>query len=427
MRVRTVRRGAALISALTVGALVLAGCAADTRVDVDAPPQVQGPLPEQTVTQLTAAMTDAMTATGSSGAIVGVWVPWSGTWVTGLGTQSPTDTTPVTTDQTFRVGDVTREMVCDALYAVAADGTVSLRDSVTKYVGGAPDLKDVTLLDLCNGTAGTGSFQQVLQPMWLANPKRVWNPREIAGFGLGQPRSGPAGQAWRDSDAGYVLLGLALSRATGLSASQLLEKSVFTPLSLEDTRLPAGDGQWAQKVDALRGNVSVKDSEGVWTCSEPLDATSVSTSTGFTDSGVVSTIHDLGRYAQALALGSLAKDDAAAKARWKDPKAPGSTSWLTTTGGAYTAGSLIGQYGSVPGYLTAAFADPGTGMTVAVVLNNSAVSGSYIAYLAWELAAIASKAPAAAGKTAPQFGLPWTAEQYHDAIQKGAICTAKPA
>ena len=38
------------------------------------------------------------------------------------------------------------------------------------------------------------------------------------------------------------------------------------------------------------------------------------------------------------------------------------------------------------------------------------------ASLAWELAAIASKAPAAAGETAPEAGLPWTAQQYHDAI-----------
>ena len=38
------------------------------------------------------------------------------------------------------------------------------------------------------------------------------------------------------------------------------------------------------------------------------------------------------------------------------------------------------------------------------------------AYLAWELAAIASKAPAADGDTAPDAGLPWTAQQYHDTI-----------
>ncbi len=45
-----------------------------------------------------------------------------------------------------------------------------------------------------------------------------------------------------------------------------------------------------------------------------------------------------------------------------------------------------------------------------------------IAYLAWELAAIASKAPAAPGRENPEAGLPWTAQQFHDQIAAAAIC-----
>jgi D-alanyl-D-alanine carboxypeptidase len=90
------------------------------------------------------------------------------------------------------------------------------------------------------------------------------------------------------------------------------------------------------------------------------------------------------------------------------------------------AGPLIGQFGKVPGYITAAFSDPGSGLTVAVVLNNSAADGSVGGYLAWQLAAIASKAPAADGQEMPEAGLPWTQEQYRDAIAAAAVC-APPA
>ena len=41
-------------------------------------------------------------------------------------------------------------------------------------------------------------------------------------YGLGQPRSGEPGTVYRESDAGYVLLGVALERATGRSAEELL-------------------------------------------------------------------------------------------------------------------------------------------------------------------------------------------------------------
>ncbi len=413
------RRAVAVLGALAVSALALTACAPDPSVEIPAPSQVQGPLPEPTLTELQTAVSDAMAATGSSGAIVGVWVPWSGTWVTGLGTVSPTSETPVTTDMTFRVGDVTRAMTCDALYAAVDDGLVALDDPVSKYVSGIPDL-EVTLLQLCNSSAGIGSYQGRLQPLWLSNPTRVWNPRELAAYGLGQERT-EAGAAWRDSDASYVLLGLALERATGKTASELLAEDVFEPLGLEDTVLPGGSGKWAGR-GALPGNLAVKDDEGVLNCAEPITVTDVSTTTGFTDSGVVSTIDDLGRYMQALAVGALAEEGSAAQDRWSDPKQIGGTSWFTYTGGAFQAGSLVGQYGGVPGYLTGAFADPGTGLTVAVVLNNSAASSATPAYLLWELAAIASKAPAAAGQTAPEFGLPWTAEQYHEVIAKAAIC-----
>jgi len=63
-------------------------------------------------------------------------------------------------------------------------------------------------------------------------------------------------------------------------------------------------------------------------------------------------------------------------------------------------------------------------MSVAVVLNNSAADTHIGAWLAWELAAIVSKAPAAAGQTMPQAGLPWTAQQMHDQIAAKAICSA---
>jgi len=407
-------------------AIGVSACAPDRIADLGAPPQVDAKLADATRTELEKAVTDAMAATGSSGAIVGVWVPWSGTWVTGLGTQKPGGGAPVAADMTFRVGDVTRAMVCDALYRAAAHGEVELDDSVTAYVSGVPDLKSVTLLQLCDGTSGIGSYQGQIQPMWLTNPARVWDPRELASFGLGLGMTSEPGAAYRDSDAGYVLLGLALTRATGKSASELLADDVFRPLGLDSTSLPDGDGQWASGRTALQGGMSLPGAGGALDCAAPASMTGLSTSTGYTDSGVVSTIGDLGRYTQALAVGALTRGEEVAKNRWANPLAPSpkSVQWFTTTGGAYQAGSLIGQYGAVPGYLTAAFADPKTGLTVAVVLNNSAAGASVVAYLAWELAAIASKAPAAAGQKAPEFGLPWTAEQYHTAIQSAAVCSA---
>jgi len=422
-------RVVAAFAAAVVLAIGLAGCAIPEEVTVELPPQVDRALPEETVQQLQAAAEHAMAAAGASGAIVGVWAPWSGSWIAGLGTQSPTDGAEVTAEMRFRAARLTRPMVCDVLFDVAAAGTVSLDDSVSGYVSGFPDLSNVTLRQLCDGTSGIGSYGDTLTPLWLTNPTRRWDPRELASYGVGQAQDVQPGTAFVNSDAGYVLLGLALERATNSSLSALIAEHVASPLGLDATALPsASTTAVADGVPVLRGHHSLPGEDGELNCTDPLDITELSPSVGYADAGIVSDIDDVGRYAQALARSALDPEEID---RFDDPKPmyDGAPTWYSADGGAVLAGPLIGQFGSVPGYAVSAWSDPNSGLTVAVVLNNSATSGNIAAYLGWELAAIASKAPPASGESLPEAGLPWTAEQYHGTIAQAAVCpvpTAEP-
>lgn len=426
MHLHSSRRWRAAAAGIAAFALVLVGCSADGSFSYTPPDQVEQALPEDTTAQLQAAVDNAIAKTGATGAIVGVWVPWSGTWVTGLGTQSVEDQTEVTTDMSFRIADTTRMMTCDVLYGLADEGVVELDAPVPDYVSGVPQLEDITLLDLCNGTSGVGSSEATVRSMWFNTPAREWGPLELASFGLGQDPVAPH-TTYRESDSGYLLLGLALERVTGKSASELINEYVASPLDLTGTSLPGRTAAPPSEENSLAGNY-LPAIEGGYNCTAPIDITTLSASTGFTDSGVVSTIDDLGRYVQATARQAL-REEGATPDRFGAPLpvSGSSESWYQATGGAYMVGPLIGQHGWTPGYATAAYSDPETGFTVALVLNNSTAGGGVAAYLAWELAAIASKAPAAGGQTAPEFGLPFTAEQYHQTISDLAICATPPA
>ncbi|MBU4466427.1 MAG: beta-lactamase family protein, partial [Actinobacteria bacterium] len=220
------------------------------------------------------------------------------------------------------------------------------------------------------------------------------------------------------------LLGLVLERASGKKIAELLNDEVFAPLGMGATALPStAPAAPATTGTALKGFQSTKGADGVMNCTDPLKMTTMSSSVGSSAAGVVSDIQDVRTYVQALATKALMPENTQ---RFSNPVPvyDGAPAWLTTAGGAIQAGSLVGQFGAVPGYITAAFADPTTGLTVAVVLNNSAIGSSAAAALAWELAAIASKAPAASGQTAPAAGLPWTAQQFHDQITATAVCSA---
>lgn len=424
IRTRRTRRSAAAAASVLVVGLALAGCSADRSDPVTVPtPATTAALPAALQKQLRTAVTDAMKATDSPGAIVSVTAPWSGTWTAALGVTTPGGKTPVTTDMTFRAGQVTRAMTCDALYRVAADGQVELTDSIANFMDGISSLKAATLADLCNSTSGIGSYGGQLAADELANPARQWDPNELIAYGLGTtPDNLSPGDAYRPSDAGYVLLGQALQKATGQSPQQILANQVFRPLGLTHTALPgdAASEPVAGGSTALPGYVVLPNAKGVLQCKAPTDVTTMSASFGSTDSGVVTDITDLSTYVRALATGGLVPD----KSRFQNPLAVSSVSpvWFTAAGGAVKAGTLIGQYGKMPGYLTAAFSEPTSGLTVAVVLNNSTADRTPILSLAWELAALASKAPAASGESAPAAGLPWTADTYAKKVTAHPVC-----
>ncbi|MEN2738759.1 serine hydrolase domain-containing protein [Microbacterium sp. X-17] len=417
------RRGGRRLGAIVVGvvavAVLVAGCSGGS-VRPNVPSQASGALAADMQSQLQDAAEFAMKASGSSGALVGVWAPWSGTWVVGLGVADTATGAAADPAMSFRATTLTRPMTCDVLYALVANGTVSPSDLVSKYVPTVIGLNGVTLGELCDGTSGVGSYRPSVESMWLQNPGRVWDPRELVSYGIGRLAASAPGTAWVDSDAGYQLLGLALEAASGRKAADLYGMYVTGPLGLSQTALPdpapADPGR-----DPLHGYVSARGADGAVACTAPTDVTDLSSSIGFTDSGVVSTLDDAKTYTQALAAGSLLPSGVDRFASAKSPSADAPT-WFTTGGGAFRAGSLVGQYGSVPGYLTASFADPGTGLTVVVVLNDSAAPAQLAGDLAWQLAAIASKATPAAGRDAATSGLPWTAPQLHDAIAKSAVC-----
>nr|WP_314844610.1 serine hydrolase [uncultured Microbacterium sp.] len=426
MQLLSSRRFRAAVAGVAVLGLFLTGCTSEPEFSYEPPAQVDGALPDDSVAAMQDAVQNALTASGASGAIVGVWVPWSGSWVTGVGTQDPGAGEELDVDMAFRVADVTRLMTCDVLYGLADDGIVELDAPVVDLVSGVPDLQDVTLLDLCNGTSGVGSSEAVVKGSWINTPEREWAPLELASYGLAAARTAPH-TTYRGSDVDYLLLGLALERATGMTAPELISQYVAQPLGLTTTSLPAPAAAAPSTGPVMNGHY-LSPVEGGYNCAAPVDITKMSSSTGFTDSGAVSTIADLGRYAQATAAQVLRTEDEPPRFGAPLPAYDGAPTWLQATGGAQLVGSLVGQSGWTPGYATAAYSDPATGFTIAVSLNDSTTGGTIASYLAWELAAIASKAPAAEGQTAPDFGLPFTAEQYHQSIAEAAIpCIAPPA
>ncbi|WP_110589924.1 serine hydrolase domain-containing protein [Microbacterium suaedae] len=407
------RRGRVFgIVTAVIGALALAGC---TSGATPAPDDDLDPLPDDVVERMQSATERAMTAGGAPGAIVGVWVPWAGAWESGVGETAPGSGTAPDTSMSFRAGEITRSMTCDLLYAMDG-GAVDLDDSITTFVPSVPQLEDVTLVDLCDGVAGLAPSRPGLWQHIFANSDRVWNPREFASSGLGEGLRST--ESWRDSDTAYFLLGIALENASHTSLHDLYAKHVAEPQGLENTFLPS-DASGAPGTNALPGYYTTAQIRREGCEADPMEWTELSASMGYADSGIVTTLDDLRDYTADLADRAGSSDEL--EPRWAEslPVSADGDQWVRAAGGNRLFGSMIGQQGGIPGYSTAAYSDVDTGLTVVVVLNDSAGGGELAGALARELAALAMEVP---GEGDSGASLPWTAAQAHDAVGAAAVC-----
>lgn len=394
----------------------LTACTADATVYG----QRNEPLPAQITSQLEAAMSSAMTQADASGAIVGVWVPWGGTWLQSPGTTTRGGDAPLTTDMRFRIGTTTTAMTCTVLLRLVDDGRVSLSDEVATYLPALVGLEGLTLAHLCQNTSGLSDFTPMLTPQFVNTPAREWPARELVANALGKPRTAAPGTEWASSDSGIVLLGMALEAATQRSWDWLYRHYIFDPLGMSDTSFPDSNDLTIPGAHP-HGYVSLGG------CADVRDTTEMTNSVAGVAGGVVSTLDDLKTWAQALASERLLTPESA-DAQWTTvPAGAAAPAWQGYGLGVWQLGTLRGSAGAIPGFLSAALADPATGLTVVVMLNNSTAGAGLARSLAQELAAIASKTPTADGQPAPTVGLPWSVEQAGAGVGAAPCPAAPPA
>ncbi|WKK72195.1 serine hydrolase domain-containing protein [Rathayibacter oskolensis] len=400
------RLGALLVPALV---LALAACTGGTVSSVpDAP---DGPVSDELATALSGFLGEAQAAAGATGAVAGVWSPWAGGWETAIGVVGDGDPTPLTTDARVRLGTGgTEAMTCDVVVALAEEGRVDLDADVAESLTSLPGIEGLTLRQLCAHTSGLADFRTVLWPTVIQNPIREWPTIEL--LSAAQVRSAIAapGASWSDSATGPLLAGLVVSEATGRSVATLYQDFVVPRYGLRSTSLPSA-GVVDLPAPAPRGYSAGLAADGAVQCEVRRDVSAASPSALGAAGGAITDLEDLRRLAAGLA------SDPAGDAVWADPvpQGQGRPDWLLAGLGGHQAGPLRGFSGVAPGFVTAAYSDPVSGLTVAVSLNSSTPGADFAANVARGLAAIAVAQPGAEG--AP--GLPWTVDSERNAVLTG--------
>jgi CubicO group peptidase (beta-lactamase class C family) len=145
---------------------------------------------------------------------------------------------PATTNMHFRNGAVAISYVSTLLLKLVDEQKLKLDDKLSKYLPEIPNADRVTLGQLAQMTSGYVDYvigNTKMNDALYADPFRRWTVHELLQYAVSEPLLYEPGTNWNYAHTNYVLLGLALEKATGEEMSKLLAEKVLRPLGLAST------------------------------------------------------------------------------------------------------------------------------------------------------------------------------------------------
>jgi D-alanyl-D-alanine carboxypeptidase len=302
-------------------------------------------------------------------------IPGQGRWIGASGFSDREAQVPMVPEDRFRIASVTKTFVATVVLQLVQEGRLTLDDTVEQWLPGlVPNGHTITVRQLLNHTSGLydyldGAFERV----YFAEPPRIWMPQELVWHGVGRSSyfaPGTPGR-WRYSNTNYILLGMIIEQASGSTLTHELRSRLFEPLQLRDTfledyeEIPGG---------FVHGYIASND------------YTEYSLST-WAAGGIVSNARDLSVFFQALFTGRLLDEpmmqEMLAFATMSGYPVYGlgvarSVEGLTiaTQGVVPTDMSfetLWGHTGGLSGFKSVVGYQPGSGVTVVVLMNQMSV------------------------------------------------------
>lgn len=313
--------------------------------------------------ELQEALDSGRIALGARGVSAAVIFPDGSIW-TGVSGEAY-DGMPVEPATLFEIGSVTKTFTAALVVGLAADGVLSLDDPVREWVEDSPAPPGATLRHLLQHTSGLAdaATDSTYIPSMIANPVRVWDPRETFPY-LGGPVGEP-GEAFHYSSTGYLLAGLAVEAAAESPFAELLRERVLDPLGMERTVFGATEPPSPPEAHPfidLDGDGSPEDLRRL------IPSTAFLTSAGAAGA-LLSTADDLARGLRGIHTGALLGPEAYRTMTTFVDRPDGRSYGLGVLRDERLDGVRLGHEGNSAGFGAAAWHLPDEGITVAVLAN----------------------------------------------------------
>ncbi|MGX2998205.1 serine hydrolase domain-containing protein [Streptomyces sp. JNUCC 64] len=309
--------------------------------------------------RLDGAVRRVMDEAGVPGVTVGLWAPGKGSYVRSFGIADKTTAEHMDPDLYMRIGSETKTFTVTALLELVDRGAVGLDDPIDRYVDGVPSGDRITLRQLAGMRSGlfNYSMDEDFFKALTSDPRRPFTPRELLDYSFKHPLQFQPGTEFEYCNTNLILLGLVVEKAGGLPLHEFIQRNMLDPAGLHDTVFPTDAAFPAPHAHGYTDQTASGRVE---------DATDWNPSWGWAAGAMISTLHDLRRWAPVLANGTLLTPQTQAERLKTGPTViPGAGYGL----GIFNVQGWIGHNGSLPGYESLTIYLPGPRATLVVLLN----------------------------------------------------------
>lgn len=302
--------------------------------------------------------------------------PDGASWLGNSGLADVSAGTPVTPDTVFALASLTKTFTSALILRLAEEGVVSLDAQVRTYL---PDLAvdpKVTIRQLLDHTSGLRDFffDPEIDEMLLAQPDRYWTEADALAY-VGTPYF-KAGRGWHYSNTNYLILGMVAERVGDASLADLFRERFLVPLGLGSTFYQPTETALDLVARGYRFEAGAIDAPAIdLTGTSPIVPFASVVTAARGAGGLAATSVDVARWARALYGGVVLGDqslkavidDAARIQRYRPTVPYGLGVQLVEIAGQPS----LGHTGRLLGFRSAVRYLPETGMTIAVLTNQS--------------------------------------------------------
>lgn len=191
----------------------------------------------------------------------------------------------------YRLASVTKQFIAAAVLLLAEDGKLSLDDSLRKWLPSLPESDAaITLHEVLDHTSGLPEYEDRIPPGASAT-NQLSDDDILRMLSATDEHYFAPGSQYRYSNAGYVLLGLVIERASGTSLQAFLAQRIFQPLHMTHTLMyVAGGGP-----EVSNRAYGYSEENGTWVRTDQSPASALRG-----DGGIYSSIDDMAKWDAAL-------------------------------------------------------------------------------------------------------------------------------